>query len=64
QFRTTYPSVIWKLLLQTGTRMVDATDFVTEVVREHAEAFNNVPTAMTPEGWIIRVANLNDADSA
>ncbi|WP_227665133.1 hypothetical protein, partial [Marinobacter salarius] len=39
QFRTTYPSVIWKLLLQTGTRMVDATDFVTEVVREHAEAF-------------------------
>ena len=64
QFRTTYPNVAWKLLLQTGKRMVDATDFVTEVVREHAEAFNNVPTAMTPEGWIIRVANLNDADSA
>lgn len=64
QFRTTYPRVSWKLLLQTGKGMVDATDFVTEVVREHADAFNNVPTAMTPEGWIIRVANLNDADSA
>ena len=64
QFRTTYPNVAWKLLLQTSKRMVDATDFVTRVVREHAEAFNNVPTAMTPEGWVIRLANLKDADSA
>jgi len=64
QFRAAYPRVAWKLLLQTGKRMVDATDFVTEVVREHAEAFNHVPTAMTPEGWIIRLANLNDAQSA
>lgn len=54
----------WKLLLQTGKTMVDATDFVTEVVHEHSEAFNQVPTAMTPEVWIIPVANLNNADSA
>ncbi|AXS81905.1 sacsin N-terminal ATP-binding-like domain-containing protein [Marinobacter sp. Arc7-DN-1] len=57
-FMTAYPGVAWRLLLQTGDKMIDATEFVIELVRKHAIAFNRVPSGMSSEGWIIRVARL------
>ncbi|SOB74757.1 hypothetical protein SAMN04488490_0286 [Marinobacter sp. LV10R510-11A] len=58
QFKAAYPNATWTMILLTAEKMIDVTQSVVQVIGEHAGAYEEVPSVMAADGWIIRTSNL------